>query len=237
MSTFTANLPIWYQLSHLLRLEIIAGKRRPGDRIESEVRMAKTFGVSVAPVRQALRALEQEGLIVRRRGSGTYVSDTPLARNASTTPLESLFLREFTKPAVIFALGTVETPPAFVPYFADAGSVGYVRRLAFREEMPWSYGTLYFQTAFTAELTAERFARYPLYRLLRDYCGVEAVRSHFEVKAIGASIEIATHLGIAPFSPALSILSVGFDEAGRAIGAFEMAYLGDPFVFQFETSH
>lgn len=237
MSSFSASLPIWYQLNRTLRSEILNGKRRPGEQLEPEIRMAERFGVSVAPVRQALRALEQDGLIVRRRGSGTYVNDVSASAQTSKTPLESLFSREFSKRAVIFALGSVSTPAPMRPYFSDVESIGYVRRLAYRDNKPWSYGTLYFRLNYAPRLTKPRFERYPLYRLLKEHCGVEATHSHFEVKAATAGAEVAAHLEVEPFSPILSVMSVGFDIAGRAIGGFEVDFPSEPFVFEFETAH
>jgi DNA-binding LacI/PurR family transcriptional regulator len=55
----------------------------PGDRIDSESRLAGRLGVSATVLREALSTLEREGLIERRQGSGTYVSDTRLRKHAA----------------------------------------------------------------------------------------------------------------------------------------------------------
>lgn len=49
---------------------IIEGRLRPNDRLPPERVLAKTFGVSRASVREALRALEVFGVVVSRRGTG-----------------------------------------------------------------------------------------------------------------------------------------------------------------------
>ena len=64
------------ELAAHLHRQIADGVYRPGDRIESENRLAETFGFSRQTVRQAIGTLEREGLLVRRRGSGTYVAGT-----------------------------------------------------------------------------------------------------------------------------------------------------------------
>lgn len=46
-----------------------------GDRLPGERELAEQLGVSRAPVREALRALEMTGLIESRHGGGTYVRD------------------------------------------------------------------------------------------------------------------------------------------------------------------
>jgi GntR family transcriptional regulator, transcriptional repressor for pyruvate dehydrogenase complex len=57
----------------LLQVEeaIIDGRLQPGDRLPAERDLAKTFGVSRASVREALRVLEMFGVMVARRGTGT----------------------------------------------------------------------------------------------------------------------------------------------------------------------
>lgn len=58
----------------ILRLEIIEGTLPPGTRL-SELAIADELGVSRTPVREALRLLEQEGLVVRQRGHGLFVAE------------------------------------------------------------------------------------------------------------------------------------------------------------------
>ena len=66
--------PLHQQIAAILREEI-AGKHKPGDKLEAESALAKRFAVSVLTVREALSSLAQAGLVVRRHGSGTYVSE------------------------------------------------------------------------------------------------------------------------------------------------------------------
>jgi GntR family transcriptional regulator len=52
----------------------------PGRRIPTEQVLARELGTSRGTVREALKALEHEGLVTSRRGSGTFVADgAPLA--------------------------------------------------------------------------------------------------------------------------------------------------------------
>lgn len=55
-----------------LRAEIVSGRLRPGDRLV-EADLAESLGTSRAPVREALRQLEQEGLVASRPYAGTEV--------------------------------------------------------------------------------------------------------------------------------------------------------------------
>jgi GntR family transcriptional regulator len=237
MSPLSYKLPLWYQLSQQLRADIIGGKLKPGQKIDAEVPLAKRYGISVVPVRQALRVLEEEGFITRRRGSGTFVSKDILLPDQAVTSLESLYSHEFSKPARILDYAVVPTPERFVAHFPNENQLACVTRLAFRGGVPWSFGTLYFAVTYRDILSQDLLERYPLYRLLEEQCGVILNKSHFEAKAIVADAETANHLAIEPYSACLALASVGFDKEGRAIGAFTMSFLGDPFVFGFETSH
>ena len=57
-----------------LRHDIAAGIYKDGDALQTEAELKKTFGVSRQTVRQAISLLENDGLVIRRRGSGTYVN-------------------------------------------------------------------------------------------------------------------------------------------------------------------
>jgi LacI family transcriptional regulator len=60
-------------ISRELLKEIAAGRYGPGARLPSEAQLCKRFGVSRPTVGRALRELQEQGLIDRRVGSGTYV--------------------------------------------------------------------------------------------------------------------------------------------------------------------
>jgi LacI family transcriptional regulator len=60
-------------ISRQLTTEIIAGKYSKTGRLPSEAQLVKQFGVSRPTVGRAMRELQEQGLIDRRAGSGTYV--------------------------------------------------------------------------------------------------------------------------------------------------------------------
>lgn len=54
------------------------GRFKAGDQLPSERELAETFKVSRTSVREALRALESQGLVVSRTGAGNFVADLPV---------------------------------------------------------------------------------------------------------------------------------------------------------------
>jgi GntR family transcriptional regulator len=66
-------LPLYLQIKqHLLRR--VAARNGAGGRFHTELELCRIFGVSRMTVRQAIEELVDEGLLTRRRGSGTYVA-------------------------------------------------------------------------------------------------------------------------------------------------------------------
>lgn len=71
---------------------IVENRLRPGTRLPSERDLAEQLGVSRVTVSQASQLLEQRGLIQRKVGGGTYVTDR--ARSAFADSMQRLFVVE-----------------------------------------------------------------------------------------------------------------------------------------------
>jgi len=71
--TETTAIPKYRQVYNALRSDIAEGTLASGQRLPSEANLVKAFGASRITIGRALRDLQQEGLIERRAGSGTYV--------------------------------------------------------------------------------------------------------------------------------------------------------------------
>ncbi len=65
-------------MAEQLQASITAGALKPGERLPAEHELARSFGVSRTVVREAVTRLKADGLIVSRRGSGSYVSNGAL---------------------------------------------------------------------------------------------------------------------------------------------------------------
>ena len=88
-------------VEHVRRL-IEQGGLRPGDRLPSERDLALELAVSRPSVRSGLEALESMGVVVSRRGAGTFIADGP--PDLGTEPLSLLAsLHHFTPPEMFEA--------------------------------------------------------------------------------------------------------------------------------------
>lgn len=72
----SATEPLHYQLSQLLRHAIQAGIFQPGERIAPERQFIEEGGLSYPTVARAFKDLAADGLVTRRSGAGTFVSET-----------------------------------------------------------------------------------------------------------------------------------------------------------------
>lgn len=58
--------------------DIEAGRLQPGQRLPSEAELSKRLGVSRATLREALRLLEEDKIVVRKHGVGTFIHPRPV---------------------------------------------------------------------------------------------------------------------------------------------------------------
>ncbi|HUF41261.1 MAG TPA: FadR/GntR family transcriptional regulator [Verrucomicrobiae bacterium] len=84
------------------------GRFKARDQLPSERELAETFKVSRTSVREALRALESQGLIVSRTGTGNFVADLPV--ESLVGPLALLLIDEKKALADVFEMRKLIEP-------------------------------------------------------------------------------------------------------------------------------
>jgi DNA-binding GntR family transcriptional regulator len=73
--------PLPVALEHELLALVQSGRFAAGSRLPAEPELARALGVSRPTLREAIRVLERDGTVTRRRGRGTFVTDRPRLRN------------------------------------------------------------------------------------------------------------------------------------------------------------
>jgi GntR family transcriptional regulator len=74
-STRFLRQPLYLQLRDALTERIAGGYWKSGQQIPNEGDLAREFGVSAGTVRKSLKLMEEQGLLVRRQGRGSFVND------------------------------------------------------------------------------------------------------------------------------------------------------------------
>jgi DNA-binding FadR family transcriptional regulator len=103
-----SNEKLYIQIYNQILSEIQSGSFNIGDKLPSERELCAQFGVSRAPVRQALSALELNGVIYSRQGEGVYVKNTQISNSSdssfifdSTSPEDIVEARMNIEPIII----------------------------------------------------------------------------------------------------------------------------------------
>jgi GntR family transcriptional regulator of arabinose operon len=74
-NTLEPRQPKYLRIVESLRQGIVAGHYRNGAKLPSEAELVRRFGVSRMTAVRAMQQLQQEGLLVRRTGSGTFATE------------------------------------------------------------------------------------------------------------------------------------------------------------------
>jgi GntR family hexuronate regulon transcriptional repressor len=86
---------LYQQIARTIAAAIEDGRYAPGDRLPSERELADDFGVSRPTIRDAMIALEFQGLVEARQGSGVYVrAARQIAEDAAERDVSALELAE-----------------------------------------------------------------------------------------------------------------------------------------------
>ena len=76
------SIPVYVQIAENLLNQIEAGELGPGDRLPPERELSEKLGVNRLTLRRALHKLELQGLLTRRQGAGTFVSEPKIEQQA-----------------------------------------------------------------------------------------------------------------------------------------------------------
>jgi GntR family transcriptional regulator len=82
--------PLYAQASEALKDLVQRNGYAAGDRLPSEIELSQRLGISRPTLPEALRHLEEDGVIVRRHGVGTFVAASEPVIEAGLEVLESI---------------------------------------------------------------------------------------------------------------------------------------------------
>jgi GntR family transcriptional regulator len=200
---------------------ITGGEYIPGAQLPAEAQMASNLGVSRATLRDALRQLEDRGLIVRRHGRGTFVAKRPirkdLNRNFGITAMirsggyqpgtRGLELRD--EPAdrdLAQSLGLSSGDPVIV-----------LERVRLADDRPvvWSRDAMPRRFLDVAQAMSGGDAS--LYGLLYKRHQVAVTRGVAELSPTSATASLAERLQVKRGAPLMYIKQVDYDGSGTPV--------------------
>ena len=214
-----SNVPAYQRIQGAIRKRIDAGHLRPGDPVSSERDLAKMHSVSLMTARHALATLEQEGLVERRRGIGTFVAAPKIHFNKLMSYTEQMAARSLTAASKILSLKAIASEPEVAARLSLSAGEPLIelKRIRQAADEPFALETCYLsQKEFPALLTAP-LGRESLFAVLERNYNVKLGYADEEVDATAADSDIADLLGIPRRDPLLRIRQVIFSSAGKAI--------------------
>ena len=216
-------IPFYFQLKKLLEELITSGRWAPGERLPAEAAMCGGFGVSRTTVRQALAALESEGLVRREKGRGTFVAEP---RSASWLLQSSHgFYEEAVRSGHRVTSRVLRQEVETLPQWAaDAlgrppGSEGVtIERLRWIDERLVMYVLNHLPVDLAETVLAADLENGSLYGVLEERKALAVFGGRRVVEAAKAENELARLLEVEPGAPLLFVESVSWD---RRIRPFE----------------
>jgi len=200
---------------------ILGGEFAVGSKLPNEDRLCERFGVSRVTIREAVRGLIEDGLVVRRHGSGTYVTRRPLIRNSldvNYSYTEHFQASGFRPGRKLVGLRT--RPATDDDGLALAIPVGTpvreIRRVRTADGRPAIYSIDRIPAALlTAQLDRTDYAG-SLYRVLTD-AGHPIAHAEAILRPAIADKELARILDVSPGTPVQELRQVDFDVAGGPV--------------------
>ncbi len=226
--------PRYQELADSLRAQIVAKTIAP-DAFPTESVLCARYGVSRFTVREALRQLQNEGLIQRRRGSGTVIRPAAARGGALFQPLSNVgeILQYAEHTHIVFD----KLAPAPLPRdLAELGGASG-RWLGFRgirtgdDEKPIALTDAYVHPDFAHLADEIDVGQATLFRQLERLGKVSVASVTQDIQAVAAKADIAAALGVARRSPTLRIVRRYLDEAGRVIELSVSHHPGDRFAY------
>jgi len=216
----TPGTSLHRQLFTVLRDQIVRGQYRMGELIPKEEELCNQFGVSRITVRRALADLEAEGLVEKRQGRGTFVSqELPPARPMATLGFIET-LRQVSDETRVEVL-KLERQKArgeigqFLELEADAPLL-HVLRLRRKGEVPVMVTEAWVPYALLGEVDETTLERRALFELLIQN-GVKFERVVQEFTAIAASPDHARLLQTPVGQPLIRISRLIYDEQQKPV--------------------
>lgn len=217
------------------QLQELLLQTREGARLPPERQLAERLGVARETLRRALQQLQDEGLLDRRQGAGTFV--------AGHSWLKPLLLRSFSEDmrerglvpsSRMLSVRTLraDAKVALKLKRAPGSSVIELRRLRLASGEPMAIEVAYLPEDLLPGFDAARLEHESLYELLAQRFGLQLRNAAQEIQATVLDEAEAVQLDVAPFSPALLVERQVFATNGEVVEHSKSLYRADRYRFE-----
>ena len=236
MGTVSRKQPLYDQLVDLLR-EKIENEMEPGDLLPSERELSERYGLSRTTVRLALKELETLGLISRRHGKGTFVSD--ISRETTNLMGSYSFTEQMRSlgrvpKTIILEFEVREATKSVAEHLRVrlGDKVFRMRRLRLADDVPMMVERTYLPVSEFVSLTLADVSTKPLYDIIeQDYHEKIRLAEEEFYASIARSADAAA-LGIAEGAPVLQLIRTTYSDKNMVIEYTHSVARADQFKYK-----
>ena len=225
------GIPLYYRVMRDLKEQIVSGRLAPGDRLPSETEFTHRYSVSRVVVRRALQILQEQGLVIRLKGKGTYVAKGN-AREATlrvSGSLEDLIQigAGTTIKVVEFRMVKISQDVAEVFGDSEGDDIFHVKRVRFVGGSPLAVMKNYVPYSIASCISLNELTTTPLITLIeeRGGCRIEWASQVFQ--AVAADDELADLLEVDTLTPLLKLTLTVYSTEGRVVDLAHVYYRSD----------
>lgn len=230
--------PRYLQLAGELRGAVMEGRFGADNPFPTESELCRLYDVSRFTVREALRRLQAEGLIARKRGSGTVVQPASARGGALHQPLSNVgeILQYARDSKVTYAPVASGPLPALIAEQIGEDTRGEWH--CFRgtrrhpgDDLPIAVTDAFFHERLGAAVDQLDLGAGTLFSQVEQLSGVALGKITQDIQAVAATAEVAAALGIERHSPVLRILRCYLDRAGAVFEISVSHHPGERFAY------
>jgi GntR family transcriptional regulator len=201
-----------------------------GEAIPSERQLSSDLGVSRLTVRAALDELVREGYLVRRRGSGTFVSEPKIAQELTMTSFTDDMRRRGLSPASrTLSLDVVPAGARLgrILHVSPSERIVVAKRLRLADRETMAIEELHVREVLVPGLSGSELEERSFYELLRERYGIEIVGGMQTIEPTVTNEEESAALGVPLHSPAFLFERVTRAASGEIVEYVRSIYRGD----------
>jgi len=234
----TNRIPLPLRVQQYLLNLIQHGTYQPGEQLPSEIDLAAQLGISRPTLREALHSLEQEGIIVRKHGVGTFVAPEYGRRLESGLERLESILELATRQGMHVKLDTLEVreEPAD-PELAEKLQVTLgtpltsVRRVIVVDQVPAAYMLDVAPASILSPADVDQTFKGSVLDLLRQKPGIQIAQAVADIVALNADAFLAEKLRVARGQAVLLLEETLFDQGGGVVEFSRNYFVPDFFRF------
>lgn len=227
-------LPIYEQLAQRIATSIGAGQLSSGERLPTELEMARDNAISRDTVRQALEILERRGLVVRRRPKGTFVAPARVSQDLAE--LRSfhggLLARGMVPRMELLDFRPVKTPAQFAAVFPHPEVMRLLRRYVV-DGKPLAVAEIHLHP-MTRAIAWDIAEHHNTYEIFERFLNVRVARAWATIRADAAGRSTAPLLDLCASAAVLVLMQTHYAESDAVLLCSSLRVRSDAYEFQID---